>query len=61
MIASITMVELSLLFFLVLFLGIVARLVFSRSQRWKEDAQIPLNDTIEMEGNESSMSEGVRK
>lgn len=61
MIASITMVELSLLFFLVLFLGIVARLVFSRSQRWKEDAQIPLNDTIEMEGDESSMSEGVRK
>ncbi len=61
MIASITMVELSLLFFLVLFLGIVARLVFSRSQRWKEDAQIPLNDTIEMERDESSMSEGVRK
>lgn len=61
MIASITMVELSLLFFLVLFLGIVARLVFSRSQRWKEDAQIPLNDTIEMESDESSMSEGVRK
>jgi hypothetical protein len=60
-IASITMVELSLLFFLVLFLGIVARLVFSRSQRWKEDAQIPLNDTIEMESDESSMSEGVRK
>jgi hypothetical protein len=60
-IASITMVELSLLFFLVLFLGIVARLVFSRSQRWKEDAQIPLNDTIEMERDESSMSEGVRK
>ena len=61
MIASITMVELSLLFFLVHFLGIVARLVFSRSQRWKEDAQIPLNDTIEMERDESSMSEGVRK
>ena len=61
MIASITMVELSLLFFLVLFLGIVARLIFSRSQRWKEDAQIPLNDTIEMERDESSMSEGVRK
>ncbi len=61
MIASITMVELSLLFFLVLFLGIVARLVFSRSQRWKEDAQIPLKDTIEMERDEGSMSEGVRK
>lgn len=61
MIASITMVELSLLFFLVLFLGIVARLVFSRSQRWKEDAQIPLKDTIEMEREEGSMSEGVRK
>jgi hypothetical protein len=60
-IASITMVELSLLFFLVLFLGIVARLVFSRSQRWKEDAQIPLKDTIEMERDEGSMSEGVRK
>lgn len=61
MIASITMVELSLLFFLVLFLGIVARLVFSRSKRWKEDAQIPLKDTIEMGRDESSMSEGVRK
>ena len=61
MIASITMVELSLLFFLVLFLGIVARLVFSRSQRWKDDAQIPLKDTIEMEREEGSMSEGVRK
>ena len=61
MIATITMLELSLLFFLALFLGIVARLVFSRSQRWKEDAQIPLKDTIEMERDESSMSEGVRK
>ena len=61
MIASITMVELSLLFFLALFLGIVARLIFSRSLRWKEDAQIPLKDKIEMEPDESSMSEGVRK
>ena len=61
MIASITMVELSLIFFLALFLGIVARLVFSRSPRWKEDAQIPLKETVEMEGDATSMSEGVRK
>ena len=61
MIASITPVELSLLFFLALFLGIVARLIFSRSTRWKEDAQIPLEDTIEMKRDEHSMSEGARK
>jgi len=60
-IASITMVEFSLIFFIALFLAIVARLVFSRSQRWKEDAQIPLRETVEMEGDEASKSEGVRK
>lgn len=55
------MVEFSLFFFIALFLGIVARLVFSRPQRWKEDAQIPLRETVEMEGDEASKSEGVRK
>lgn len=58
---NMTVVEISLLFFFVLFLGIVARLVFSRSKRWKEDAQIPLHDTLAGEPKSSTESEGVQK
>jgi hypothetical protein len=58
---TMTIVEISLLFFFVLFLGIVARLVFSRSKRWKEDAQIPLHDTVAIEPESSAATEGVHK
>ena len=40
-----SMVEASLLVFMALFLGIVARLFLFRSDRWKQDARIPLDDT----------------
>lgn len=56
MIAGLSMVELSLLFFLVLFLGIVVRLVFSRSTRWKDDARIPLRDTLQADETRDTMS-----
>jgi hypothetical protein len=36
--------ELSLIFFLLLFIGLVIRLVFSRSTRWARDARMPLDD-----------------
>jgi hypothetical protein len=38
--------ELSLIFFLGLFIAIVVRLVLSRSQRWQRDARMPLDDNI---------------
>ena len=40
-----SMVEASLLVFMALFLGSVARLFLFRSDRWKQDARIPLDDT----------------
>jgi hypothetical protein len=36
--------ELSLIFFLVLFIGMVVRLILSRSTRWARDARMPLDD-----------------
>jgi hypothetical protein len=36
--------ELSLIFFLALFIGMVVRLVLSRSTRWARDARMPLDD-----------------
>ncbi len=41
---SIGFVEFSLIFFMVLFVAIVVRLVFSRAERWRKDARIPLED-----------------
>lgn len=45
MLAEFSWPELSLIFFLALFVAIVLRLVFSRSKRWQQDARIPLDDT----------------
>jgi len=36
--------ELSLIFFLALFIGMVVRLVLSRSGRWAQAARMPLDD-----------------
>jgi hypothetical protein len=36
--------EISLLFFLTLFIAMVLRLVFSRSARWRSAARIPLDE-----------------
>ncbi len=36
--------ELSLIFFLALFIGMVVRLVLSRSTRWARNARMPLDD-----------------
>lgn len=43
-VAELSWPEISLIFFLVLFVAIVLRLVFSRSARWQQDARIPLDD-----------------
>jgi hypothetical protein len=37
--------ELSLIFFMVLFVGIVLRLALSRTKRWEQDARIPLDES----------------
>ncbi len=42
--ASGTVGTLALLFFLALFIGLVLWLSLSRSDRWKRDADIPLQD-----------------
>ena len=42
--AGLSWPELSLIFFLGLFVAIVVRLVLSRSQRWQRDARMPLDD-----------------
>jgi hypothetical protein len=42
--AGLSWPELSLIFFLGLFIAIVVRLVLSRSQRWQRDARMPLDD-----------------
>ncbi len=42
---AVSMPELSLIFFLVLFVGLVAWLVSSRSTRWDRDARIPLDES----------------
>ncbi|MEY5061417.1 MAG: hypothetical protein RIS45_1338 [Planctomycetota bacterium] len=39
-----TMPEISLIFFMTLFVVLVLRLVFSRSERWQKDARIPLDE-----------------
>ncbi|MEY4118101.1 MAG: hypothetical protein RLZZ116_1429 [Planctomycetota bacterium] len=39
-----SMPELSLIFFMTLFVVLVLRLVFSRSDRWQKDARIPLDE-----------------
>lgn len=39
-----SMPEISLIFFMGLFLVIVLRLALSRSDRWKRDARIPLDE-----------------
>ena len=39
-----SMPELSLIFFMTLFVVLVLRLVFSRSERWQKDARIPLDE-----------------
>lgn len=39
-----SMPEISLIFFMGLFLVIVLRLVLSRSDRWQKDARIPLDE-----------------
>ena len=39
-----SMPELSLIFFMTLFVVLVLRLVFSRSDRWQTDARIPLDE-----------------
>jgi hypothetical protein len=39
-----SMPEISLIFFMGLFVVIVVRLVFSRSDRWRKDARIPLDE-----------------
>ena len=39
-----SMPEISLIFFMTLFVVLVLRLVFSRSDRWKKDARIPLDE-----------------
>lgn len=42
--AELSWPELSLVFFLALFIAIVLRLVLSRSKRWQQDALMPLDD-----------------
>lgn len=44
MLGELSWPEISLLFFLALFVALVLRLVLSRSARWKSDARIPLDD-----------------
>jgi hypothetical protein len=41
---AMTMPEISLIFFMTLFVVLVLRLVFSRSERWQKDARIPLDE-----------------
>lgn len=45
LITAFSMVEASLLVFIALFLGLLVRLFAFRSDRWKRDARIPLDDT----------------
>jgi hypothetical protein len=40
-----SMPELSLIFFMVLFAGLVLRLALSRTKRWEQDARIPLDES----------------
>jgi cbb3-type cytochrome oxidase subunit 3 len=35
----------SMLFFLAVFLGVIAWLIFSKKERWARDASIPLSET----------------
>ena len=44
MLAELSWPEISLIFFLGLFIAIVVRLALSRSRRWQQDARIPLDD-----------------
>lgn len=37
--------EISLIFFMSMFVVLVLRLVFSRAERWQKDARIPLSET----------------
>lgn len=43
-IVGMSMPEVSLIFFMLLFIVLVMRLVFSRSERWSRDARIPLDE-----------------
>ena len=47
-IVAMSMPELSLIFFMGLFLVLVLRLTLSRTMRWERDARIPLDDTNEV-------------
>ncbi|MFM7133393.1 MAG: hypothetical protein ACKO0W_03660 [Planctomycetota bacterium] len=44
-IAGLSWPEISLLFFLTLFIALVVRLVFSKAARWQSAARIPLDDS----------------
>ncbi len=47
-IVAMSMPELSLIFFMGLFLVLVLRLTLSRTMRWERDARIPLDDSNEV-------------
>lgn len=50
--------ELSLVFFLALFVGLVIRLVLSRSKRWERHARIPLDDQNPVDERGTTAKEG---
>ncbi len=46
-IAGLSWPEISLLFFLAMFLALVVRLVFSKSSRWRDASRIPLDESCD--------------
>lgn len=63
-ILAMSMPEISLIFFMSMFLLLVLRLVFSRSGRWERDARIPLRESVTtdsgVEGKSTGGSNDVR-
>jgi hypothetical protein len=53
-------VEFSLIFFMVLFVAIVVRLALSRTDRWRKDARIPLEDMPATHPDRAGTAEGAR-